>query len=205
MEVYERIIAESFQLFIRSGIKNITMDDIARNMGISKRTIYENFRDKDDLIKAVMLNHKNEQNLKIKSILATSSNVLDAIFKVMHDVMSRINQINPSFFTDLKKYHHRTCEELMPRQENELMKMLDGLINRGISDGIFREDIHVGIVTRTLNLQFKAISDEQLFPTGEFSKSEIFSAIIVNFARGIATPKGVGIIEELIETRKNNK
>ena len=62
--MYERILNESFQLFIQYGIRSITMDDIAKHMGISKRTIYENFRDKDDLLHAALINHKKEQNRK---------------------------------------------------------------------------------------------------------------------------------------------
>ncbi len=203
--MYERILNESFQLFIQYGIRSITMDDIAKHMGISKRTIYENFRDKDDLLHAALINHKKEQNRNIYAIISTTPNVLEAIYKVMYDFVNRLNQINPTFFSDLQKYHHKICQELIPRQEEEHMKMLYDLIKKGIDESIFRNDINIDIISRILNIQFKATSDEKLFPSGTFSRADVFMNIIVNFTRGISTPKGIEIIDNLIETRKKNK
>jgi len=187
------------------GIRSTAMDDIARHMGISKRTIYENFRDKDDLVRATLINHKKEQNRKINTIIATTPNVIEAIFKVMFDFVSRFNQINPAFFSDLQKYHHEICQDLLPRQEEEHRALLNDLFKKGINEGFFRSDINIDIVSRILNIQFKAASDEKLFPSSAFSRADIFMNIIVNFTRGVSTPEGIKIIDMLIETRKNNR
>jgi len=205
MDNYERILSESFQLFVKFGIKSITMDDIAKHIGISKKTIYENFRDKNDLLKQGLLYHKNIQDTNIKLVIANSENVLEAIYKVMFEASKHMHKINPSFFTDLKKYHHKICEEFVPRNQKEKMEITLELINKGVNEGIFRNDFNIEMITKLLLYQMNILSDENMFANATYSKSDVFRTIIENFTRGIATPKGLSIIEDIIEKNKENK
>ena len=202
MTTYERIVSESFQLFVKYGIRSVTMDDIARHMGISKKTIYEHFRDKDDLLKQGMLHHKEQQDKNIRYFIATSSNVLDAIFKVMFESASNMHKVHVSFFTDLQKYHHSICQEFIPRHQHEKTNLIQELLDRGVADGVFRNDIDTSIVAKLFNHQLKALTDDEMFPSGEYSKAQIFRIIIENYMHGIATGKGIEIIEELISKNK---
>jgi len=203
MEITDRILSEASQLFIKNGIRSVTMDDIAREMGISKRTIYENFRDKDELLKSCICVNKEQQRQQKIDMVQSSANALEAIFGIMYEVINSMNQIHPSFITDLRKYHYTVWKEFFQKHQEEHLSDLRNLITKGIVDGLFRNDIHVEIVTRILNIQLNEISNDEVFPSEEFTRAEVFVNIIVNFTRGIATTKGIRTIEKMIEKRRN--
>jgi len=203
MENKERIIVESFALFIRYGIRSVTMDEIARQMGISKKTIYENFRDKDDLLKAGILYHKEINQKSVDYILTSSKNILEAIYKVMFETVSNMQKVNPLFFNDLKKYHHKLCREFMPGHEKDKVDMLRNMIEKGKQDGIFNAHVHSETASILMNELLKTVSDDDIFPAEGFSKPEIFRSIVEIFTRGIATPKGVKIINRIIKENEN--
>lgn len=202
MEISERILSEASQLFMKHGIRSVTMDDIAKEMGISKRTIYENFRDKDELLKNCILKNREEQKLQIHGLVATSSNVIDAIFRVMVEVTATMNKIHPSFIIDLRKYHYQIWKNFVMQHQADHIRELGRLIQKGVEDGIFRQDIIVDIVTRMLNLQLRELSNEEVFPPDLYSRAEVFVNIIVNFTRGIATEKGIRIIEQILDEQR---
>lgn len=205
MNIRERIIQEATTLFIRNGIRSITMDDISRHMGISKRTIYENFRDKDELLRYCIETNKQMQRQCKHTAVATSSNVLEAIYQIMFEVSAHMEQVHPSFINDLRKYHPELWKNSMVKHQDEHIRDLRQLIIRGIDDGIFRADINVEIVTRMLNLQLREMTNDDVFPLDQFPRREVFVNIIINFTRGISTPKGIKIIEKIIETNKKQK
>jgi TetR/AcrR family transcriptional regulator, cholesterol catabolism regulator len=201
----ERIKKESMQLFMKQGVRSVTMDDIARHMGISKRTIYEHFKDKDALVKECILSHKREQEAHRKIIILESSNMMEAIYRVMFEFMLSIKHTHPSFMSDVKKYHHVICEDLIEKYREDNIREMINLIQQGIDEGLFRSEIHVEVIARILNVQLRALSDEQVFPSSRYSVSDVFFNIIVTFTRGIATEKGIAVIETLMTQWKNNE
>ncbi|MDD3876915.1 MAG: TetR/AcrR family transcriptional regulator [Bacteroidales bacterium] len=202
MEIQERIVVESFKLFINNGIRSVTMDDIAKHLGISKKTIYENFRDKDDLLKNCILYHKELQERNINLVITTSKNVLDTIYKVMFETVSNMQKVHASFFSDLEKYHYKLCKTFIPQDDKEKKLMLESLLSRGVAEGIFRESTNIKIAATILNYQLKGISNKDVFPPEEFKSTVVIRTIIENFTRGIATPKGIEIIEQIIEQKE---
>lgn len=203
MEMTERILQEASQLFMKHGIRSVTMDDIARQMGVSKRTIYEKFKDKDELLAHGISMHHQHQLQHKKEVLNSSKNVLEVIFRIMFDVVGSMNKVSPFFITDLKKYHYKVWKEhILSYQEEHISEMMN-LINRGVEDGLFRSDINVEIVARMLNLQLQELTNENIFPPNVFPRAVVFENIIVNFTRGIATDKGIRIIEKIITDKKN--
>lgn len=203
MEVKERIVVESFALFIRYGIRSVTMDEIARQMGISKKTIYENFRDKDGLLKESILHHKSINEKNIDNILISSKNILEAIYKVMFETVSNMQKVNPLFFSDMRKYHHKLCNEFMPGHEKDKIDMLKGMIEKGKNDGIFIDSVHAETAATLMNQLLKAVSDDDVFPSDTYSRPAVFRSIVEIFTRGMATPQGIKIINKII--KKNEK
>jgi len=201
MEISERIISEASHLFMKYGIRSITMDEIASHMGISKRTIYENFKDKEKLLWSCISCNQDIQREHKKQIIANSSNVLDAIFNIMFDISAKMNQIHPSFLTDLRKYHFALWQEKIVHFQEDHIRDLGNMLLKGIEDGMFRDDINIEIISKMLNIQLQEMSNENIFPSEQFSRSEVFMNIVVNFTRGIATPKGIKIIEKIIRER----
>jgi len=202
MDIQERIIIESFEMFVKYGIRSVTMDDIAKTMGISKKTIYENFRDKNDLLEKGIMLHKQMQERNIEYVNATSKNVLEAIYRIMFDTISNLQKVNPAFYVDLKKYHSKLCSKFVPQHEKEQEQRVVELIKKGKEDGIFRISVNERIAAALINYQLKALSEHDAFPLEEFSIIELFQTMIENFTRGMATTKGIKIIEQIIEDKE---
>jgi AcrR family transcriptional regulator len=198
MEVRERIIEGASQLFRMYGIKSVTMDTLASNVGISKRTLYEAFSDKDDLLEGVLMYMADKQKKMIHKIMIDSDNAIDAIFRMLEMGREHFQAMSPAFQADLKKYH---MEVLMKKKDKCPMPDFNDsvdIIEKGKKEKLFRKDIHAEIVNRALYSMGKLIMDNDLYPYDEFTRKEVIKNVFVNYMRGIATPEG------LIEINKHD-
>jgi len=199
MEIREKIIEEAKAQFIKNGVRSVTMDDIAQNLSISKRTIYENFRDKNELLKSCLESMWNEQARRNEEIIKGAPNVIEAIFQLMQIAINAIRTYNPLFALDLKKYHPAVWKETSLRNEEMGFNQMYRLVRKGINENLFRKNINVEIVTKILQEQLKALSDEKAFPKDKYKLDVVFENMIINFIRGIATAKGLEIIDSLTD------
>jgi len=198
MEVRDRILEEATKQFFTYGIRNVTMDDIASLLAISKRTVYETFKDKTDLIRSCLKNIKEIQDKKNQSIIA-SLNVIEAIFTFMQQGIKAINSINPVFFSDLKKLYPSIWGQVHSEHQADAYNLTHRLLRKGINEGLFRKDINLTIVSKLFHEQMNLIADKKIFPLEEFSYTEVFKNLTINFLRGISTNKGIQIIDSLME------
>ncbi len=196
MNITERVISHALNLFVRSGIKAITMDDISTEAGVSKRTIYENFKDKDELLRACILHMDNHHAMETEKIFTRSTNTIDMVFLFLQHGIGAINSINPLFMADMKKYHYRIWKETYVINSDKYLDQTYTILKKGINEGLFRKSIDIEIVARLLNEQLTLMTDERIFPSLKFSKSIVFENIVINFFRGIATGKGLELIEK---------
>ncbi len=195
----ERIVVQASEMFIKSGIKAITMDDISRETGVSKRTIYEIFSDKDDLLRSC-IGHMDAKFRKEKEdAQAKAKNIIDLVFTFIKIGVKAINIVNPLFNSDLKRYHYSIWKETYQMSSEMHRSHIQKVITRGIDEGLFRSNIDVGIVGMLLSEQLRIMSDENIFPSVRFSKAVIFENIVINFFRGIATKKGLELIEKYMD------
>lgn len=194
----EIIVEQAYEMFFRSGIKSITMDDISRETGVSKRTIYENFRDKDELVASCLHLMDERFNREYDKIEKDSDNTLIMVFRFMKFGIDVLNSINPQFTPDLKKYHFRVWKETLTVNEKKYNARTLKILKKGIMEGVFRETIDVEVVSILLNEQLRIISDETVFPTSRFPKIVVFENVMINFFRGIATQKGLDLIDKYL-------
>jgi TetR/AcrR family transcriptional regulator, cholesterol catabolism regulator len=195
MNVAERILTQSSELFIKSGIKAITMDDISREVGVSKRTIYENFKDKDELLRACLVYIDAYYNKDKDELIKESKNTIDMMFKILEHGIQIINTMNPLFMIDLKRYHYRVWKETYKLHYEKHLAHTYTMLKKGINEGLYRKDIDIEIVAKLLHEQLRIMSDEQIFPSSKYSIKAVFENILINFMRGIATRKGLELIE----------
>jgi AcrR family transcriptional regulator len=205
MELKDRIIEQAYTLFFQYGIRAITMDEISSHMGISKRTIYEVFKDKDELLACCIKQMQQLHKQKHAAILANSSNTIEAFFKFLLEGIQAIKTINPLFFKDIQKYHSTLWKKTMCEQEAHKYESMQQMIEKGVSESLIRSDINPAIVTRIMFEQMNILSNEEVFPPDRFSKTEVFENIMVNFVRGIATTKGIEVIDELLRNHRNTE
>ena len=196
MEITERIIMEAGQLFGRYGIRSITMDSLAEEMGISKRTIYENFKDKDTLLLQVITYFKERQMEQVEQYFRESENSIEAFFKVMNSMINNMKQVNPLFFQDMKKYHPQIFSRLQDHGDIRDHSITRRMFQSGMEQGIIRNDLNMEILNITLHELFNLFSPDSSLTIQGFHRGELFDNIIMPYLLGISTDEGRKLIEQ---------
>ena len=197
MEIRERIIEGAANLFKTYGIRTVTMDSLAAHLGISKRTIYEVFSDKDELLISVLQWMGEKQRDLVSRILDESENAIDAIFRLLETNRDHFQDMSPAFQADLKKYHY---EMLIKKNDKGLMPDLRNnikVIERGINEKLFRKDINPDIVNRCLYSLGRSTMDFELYPFEDFTRREVIKNVFISYMKGISTVAGIELINKL--------
>jgi AcrR family transcriptional regulator len=195
MDNRQRIIEEAAQMFRTYGIRAVTMDMLASQLGISKRTIYEIFRDKDEILSGVLRWMSDRQNEVMEMIMSDSDNVIEAIYRLLDLMADHFRKMSPAFRLDMKRYLSQikdrfTEVEELPYRENNKM-----LIERGIREGIFRDDIDVNIINRCMFEVARLSNDNEIFPPDHFQNEDVQRNFYINYMRGLCTSKGLELID----------
>ena len=197
-----RIIEGARKLFLAKGIKSVRMDDIAHELGISKRTIYEHFSDKDQLLRTCLMHvHRYISDKVLEHLRANSHNTLDVILTMYEVYFAIMNKVNKQFFIDLQKLPE--IQQKNSRREQLNRHIFKHLMRKGIKEGLFREDINLEVLVYILQHDLKLITVEEKFE--DQSPEELGKAFILFYLRGIATPKGQEIIERFIDKLNEKK
>ena len=190
MEVKDRILVEAGLLFGKYGIKSMTMDALAEELGISKRTIYERFRDKDTLLKEVILYYKEQTKKQANELIDQSDNAIEAIFRIIRMTIDQMTRMSPAFLHDIKKYHPRVFMELAEPGEFRDLSVTRRLLETGMEQGVFRNDFNIEIVNRTLHVLFDLFGHDSLMVEAGFDRRDMLENVLVPYFRGISTDKG---------------
>ena len=204
-EEKERILQEAGGLFLKYGVRSVSMDDIARELGMSKKTLYQFYSGKDDLVGEFLSVFMQSQERKADEIRDSSDNVIDELKKISAHMREQINTINPSFVYDLKKYHPKPFQQLKEHKKQFAYKCMVESLERGIEQGYFRKEINPKILSRIRMEEVELGYDQELFPPEQFSVPQVQVELFYQFIYGIATIKGhqeIDIFRE--EEQKNN-
>jgi AcrR family transcriptional regulator len=194
MDYKQRIIEEAAVLFRTYGIRAVTMDMLANQMGISKRTIYEVFKDKDEVLKGVLIWMAVRQRELMTKIFSETGNVIEAIFKMMDLMNDHFQNMSPAFQMDMKRYHNEMFKKLGNKDELPYYRNNAEIIKKGINEGVFREDIDVEIINKCLIEVERVSNDKSVFPSDDFMNKDVIRTFYLNFLRGISTQKGLDLI-----------
>ena len=196
METKERILEGAAQLFFAYGIRNVSMDDIAKQIGMSKKTIYQYFTDKDDIVHQFMLLGVNKQVTEMKQVAEISENVIEELHQGMLKTKEMFSKINPLMLFELKKYYPKSWEVFNQCTEGEMQSHLIQTLKKGIKEGVFRSEINVEILAKMRLEQFQLIFDPQVFPPTKFSALEVSLQMFEHFVYGIITLKGLNLLNQ---------
>ena len=188
--IKEFILDEAEKLFMKYGTKSITMDDVAKQLGMSKKTIYANFKDKDELVTNLVIKmmHKDECNMEERTKL--SENAVDEIFLMMDFLKQMLSNINPIIFYDLQKYHNKAYKIMMDFHQNHIYDHVKICLERGVSENVFREDINTEILSQARVAQINWIFESDLIRSGKYSLYEVIQELTTHFLFGICTLSG---------------
>jgi AcrR family transcriptional regulator len=192
-----RIITGAAELFRQFGIRAVTMDMIASHLGISKRTIYERFRDKDELLFAVMDSMIGKRREKTDAILNSSPDIISAIFAMIRTGTDHAALMNPLIRSDLKKYHSKVLRRLREKCENPDHEAATKILETGIKQSVFRDDLNIDILSRAFSALASVIGDENLFPPEKFLQRDLIRNVMLTFLRGISTARGIELIDSM--------
>lgn len=197
---HEKIINAAIEAFQLKGIKSVTMDSIAQSAGVSKRTVYELFEDKDALAIATIKQMILDNNRKIIELIGNTDNVIEALFLALESESIRRNKLSPVFESDMMKYHDTIIADLIANPD----KMCDysagfTFLQKGIEQGVLRKELKIELVDSFLHDMVGIIHHsariKQLNPT----KDEVISNIFLPYFRGICTRKGLSLMEKYFE------
>lgn len=172
------------------------MDALAEKMGISKRTIYERFKDKDTLLFEVLTYYKQQAADNAHRLIEQSDNAIEALFRIIKITVSRVEQMNPLFFHDFKKYHTKIYKQLSQPGDIRDFSITQNLLDTGIKQKVFRSDINVDIVNRTLHELFELFGLESSLIQAGYQHKQMFDHIIIPYFRGISTEAGIKLLED---------
>jgi TetR/AcrR family transcriptional regulator, cholesterol catabolism regulator len=196
LEIKERIINKSRELFFRYGVKSVTMDDIANALGISKKTIYLHFVDKDDIVYQLIAEEMSQDKCDWDALENTSIDVIDRMVKSMDLFKQAFTEINPSTLFDIKKYHPRAWDLFQEHKQNFVLEKIKQDLIEGIAQGVFRTEINVELLSRMRLEQIEMGFDPTIFSQTQFSLVEVQIELLDHFIRGVLTHKGTLIYNE---------
>lgn len=192
----ERIITGGEELFMQAGIKSVTMDDIARHLGMSKKTIYQFFSDKNELVIALVKKKFIEDECQIHEIIQTSGNVIEEMINMMKCSEEIFSRINPIVVHDMQKYHPEAWKEFQNFKADVLIKTLEQLLRKGITQGFIRPDLDVKILAKMRLNQVEMGFNTSIFPLTEFSTWKVQYQMLEHFNYGICTLEGHKLLDQ---------
>ena len=192
----ERIIQGGEELFLQAGIRSVTMDDIARNLGMSKKTIYQFFKDKNELVMALTKKKLQEDEERMSEIISKSGNVIEEMINMMKCSEDIFSRINPIVIHDLQKYHQEAWGLFQSFKAEVLVNTLEELLAKGIKQGFLRPDIDVKIIARMRVNQVQLGFNTTVFPIAEFNPWNVQQQFHEHFNYGICTLKGYKLLNQ---------
>lgn len=193
------ILNKAAEVFLRYGIRSVSMDDLCRELGMSKKTLYQYFETKDDLIYRVLEQHCCEEMGNIRRLRDVARDAIEEFLLIGQMNVETIRQASPRLMYDLQKYHAEVWNRMLCTEAKLHLEMLTANLEWGISQGLYRAEIPIDIVARLFFAQSTGMLEERLFPA-DFERLE--QALVTRdnlFLRGIATAQGV---ERLLDYRE---
>lgn len=195
-ELGARIAEAAFTLFKQYGVRSITLDEIALQLGISKKTIYEHFTGKNELVTEIVRHRIRLTQEKFVELTGRSADAIEANILMMQYLDSLFRNMNPIVLVDLKKYHPEAFQVYQEHMYGFLVEAMRTNIRRGIREGLYREDINIEVMAyyrvESCNLCFQP----EAFPKDHFEMSRVQRELLEHFLFGIATEKGYALLME---------
>ncbi len=189
-DIKERILKGAMELFLKYGVRSVSMDDIARHLSVSKKTLYQYFADKDEIVSTVAEYHLRGEQEQYDSLRASAENAIDELVKISTCIKRGVERMNPSLLFDLQKYHPRAWSAWLAHKQQYIGHSVIRNLKQGIAEGYFRSEINTDILA-TARLELVQLSfDEQVFPKDKYSLAEVNMQLFDHFVYGVLTDKG---------------
>ena len=203
MDLRDKILEAAGDLFINEGIRQITMDRIANSVGISKRTVYENFKDKNDLLRSFLFDGMLRFKKQTIELINSSENVIDALFNFSEQNRKMMKMINPLFFEDLKKYHSGVAQELFNNDSLRNSEVSYTILKRGVNEGIFVKSIDIDLANEFLHNVMEFFQKKDI--CDKVDHITFWQTVHLPYLKGICTEKGLSLLNSFLAKHENYK
>lgn len=200
-EKTKEILDKAAAVFLRFGIKSVTMDDMARELGISKKTLYVHFKDKNELVSQILSEKINEDQQTCCMVQKDAENAIDEMFGIISFVIENVGKINPSVFLDLQKYHADAWDLITKHKHTFIHQTIMKNIERGISEGIYREELNSDIIARIFIGMTDLLFDGKTFPWPEYTLTKLYQEIVSFQIYGMANINGINYLTSKMQNQ----
>lgn len=195
----ERIQQKADELFNKYGIRSVTMDEIASQLGMSKKTIYQYFSDKDELVDAVIAEVIEFSRLCCERDRVEAHDAVHEVFLALDMVGKIFRNMNPGILFDLERYHPRTFRRFLEHKNKYLYQTIKLNMERGVAEGLYRAEMNVEIVARFRLESMMVAFNPDFFRDTNFNLVQVHHEVLMQFLYGSATPKGYKLITKHYE------
>ena len=204
MEIKERIQQKAKDLFHRYGIKSITMDEIATQLGASKKTIYQYFSDKDELVDTIISEMIGGAEHRCDHNLESSRDAIHELFQAIDFVEEIFSEMNPAMMYDLERFHPQSYKRFLDYKNKYLLQLIRQNLRRGIEEELYRADINIEILAKFRLEGMMLAFSQDIFPATKFNLAELHKVIIEHFLFGVSSLKGYKLILKYQQERLKN-
>ncbi len=180
------------------------MDDIANNLGMSKKTLYQYYADKDELVDAVIDGHISEIEIECLRCRENAKDAVHEIFLTMEHIAEELSNMNPMLLYDLEKFHFKAYQRFRQYKDKFLAELIRKNIEWGISDELYRPEINVDVISKFRLESIMVPFNVAVFPPGKYNLASTSEEIIQHFIYGLATIKGHKLIQKYNQQRQKN-
>jgi len=197
--IKEKILNGAVELFMKYGVRSISMDDIARHLTVSKKTLYQHFADKEDLVTTASEAHIEISKKQYELLTENAVNAIDELAQISVCLRKDMTNMNPSMLFDLQKYHPRAWSVWLNHKNVYIRESVIRNIAQGIEEGYYRPDVKAEIIAVLRIEEISLAFDERVFPHSKFSLAEVQIQLFDHFVYGLCTEKGKALYKKYKE------
>jgi len=197
-----KIISGASNVFMKYGVKSVNMDDVARHLGVSKKTLYQFVTDKEDLVKKSVSAFCQQEDNDISTICQKGLNAIDENLEIMNYVSNMIQNIHPSVAYDIEKYHPAVFKQMRTHRHSVVYNCVLQNLLKGQKEGYYRKDFKADVIAKIYISRMESLFDPTLFPSTEYKVTEVYAEVFRYHILGIASAKGAEYLQSKIKTIK---
>jgi len=190
------ILDKTVELFSEFGIRNLNMDDISRSLGISKKTLYQYVKSKEDLIEKLFYYDEMKWKIESSKVILADMNAIDVLVQVSLLVFNELGKLNPKLKFELKKYYEPIYYQFMVRKQNQIFNQISKNIEKGIKEGLYRTDVNVELVAGLYVRNLVDMHNKDYCFVENITFDQVFETMFENHIRAISTPEGTAYFEK---------
>ena len=196
----EQLLVKAEELFMRYGIRSVAMDDLARELGVSKKTLYQLVENKEDLIRQIFQSLTSQQMEEIGARRVAADNAVAELVEVVQYMLGQLRRVSASFRYDLEKYYPSLNQELEQLHESFFESFIRENLEWGVQEGLYRPHMDTAVIARMFVNTALQTGHDELFPVHEYALDHLLEQLFLYHIHGVATARGTQYIKQYLGT-----